>query len=114
MSAVADIPTADGADRGRSRRGTRHVTGGVLWIAMIGVLLAGVVALNVVVLQLNVAYDELGSERIELQADIARLRSQLSSTAATARVERVAREEIGLVESDPATSIYVRLTPEAP
>ena len=50
--------------------------GGVLWILLAAVLLAGVVAVNVAVLQLNVRLDELGRERIQLQAETKRLSSQ--------------------------------------
>ncbi len=52
---------------------------------VLAVLLAGVVAVNVAVLQLNVRLDELGRERIELQGETKRLSSQLSSASANAR-----------------------------
>ena len=55
------------------------------------VLLAGVVAVNVAVLRLNLQLDEAGRERTELKTDIARLRSEISSAAATTRIERLAR-----------------------
>jgi len=89
----------------------RHprITGGVIWIVVIGALLAGVVAVNVAVLQLNVRLDEYGRERVQLRDDTARLRAQLSSTGASARVSTRARTELGLVEANPATTAYVRL-----
>ena len=43
--------------------------GGVVWIVVLAVLLAGIVAVNVAVLQLNVRLDELGRERVQLRAD---------------------------------------------
>ena len=46
-------------------------------------LLAGVVAVNVAVLRLNLQFDQVGRERSELRADISRLRSELSSASAT-------------------------------
>jgi cell division protein FtsL len=83
--------------------------GGVLWILVLGALLAGVVAVNVLVLQLNVSLDELGRERAGLMADNARLRSHLSSASANARIERQAAEQLGLVQADPAETTYVRI-----
>ena len=68
-------------------------------------LLAGVVAVNVSVLRLNVQLDQVGRERSELKADIAELRSGLSSASATARVERIAEKELGLVKADPETTV---------
>ena len=94
---------------GSARRRPRLLAGGVLWIALFAVLLSGVVAVNVAVLRLNVELDRAGHERSELRADIAGLRAELSSTSATARIERLARTELGLVEADPDTTVYVRL-----
>jgi len=85
--------------------------GGVLWIVVFGALLAGVVAVNVAVLQLNVRLDGLGRERIQLRADNARLSSQLSSAAAAARIETQARARLGLVPADANTTAYVQLAP---
>jgi cell division protein FtsL len=83
--------------------------GGVSWIVLFGVLLAGVVAVNVAVLQLNVRLDELGRERVQLRADNARLSSQLSSASAAVRIENEARARLGLAPADPATTTYVQL-----
>jgi cell division protein FtsL len=79
----------------------------VFWILFFAALLAGVVAVNVAVLRLNLQFDQVGRERSELRADISRLRSELSSASATARIERLARGEFGLVHVD--EPIYVRL-----
>lgn len=87
------------------------VTGGVLWIVIAAVLLAGVVAVNVAVLQNNVRLDQLGRERVQLRADNARLESQLSSSIAPARIEGDARSRLGLVPADPNTTSYVELAP---
>ena len=83
--------------------------GGVAWIVLFGVLLAGVVAVNVAVLQLNVRLDELGRERVQLRADNARLSSQLSSASATARIENQASARLGLAPADQAMTTYVQL-----
>jgi cell division protein FtsL len=81
----------------------------VLWIVLFALLLAGVVAVNVNVLRLNVELDKVGRDRDALKADIAGLRSGLSSTSATARTERLAERELGLRLADPDTTVYVRL-----
>lgn len=83
----------------------------MLWIVLFAVLLAGVVAVNVNVLRLNIELDRTGRERAELKADIAGLRSELSSASATARIERIAEKELGLVQADPDETVYVHLRP---
>ena len=45
------------------------MAGGVVWIAIVAVLLAGVVALNVAVLRLNVQLDKLDSQRAQQRAE---------------------------------------------
>ncbi len=82
-----------------------------MWIVLVGALLAGVVAVNVAVLQLNVRLDGLGRERVQLRADNARLRSQLSSAAAGARIESQAERRLGLVPADANSTAYVQLAP---
>ena len=81
----------------------------MLWIVLFAVLLAGVVAVNVAVLGLNLRLDEVDRERTELDADIAALRSEISTVSATARIERLATKELGLVQADPETTVYVQL-----
>jgi cell division protein FtsL len=98
-----------GRARQRAAARPRLLGGGILWIALFAVLLAGVVAVNVSVLRLNLALDSSGQERSQLRADIARLRSELSSAAASSRIARDARTELGLVPADPQTMVYVRL-----
>jgi cell division protein FtsL len=80
-----------------------------VWIVLFAVLLAGVVAVNVTVLRLNLQLDEAGRERTELRADISRLRSQLSSASATSRIDRLAQKELGLIPADSDETVYVRL-----
>lgn len=93
------------------RRARTRPFGGVVWIVLLAVLLAGVVAINVAVLQLNVRLDELGRERIELQGETKRLSSQLSSASATARIESQAKSKLGLVQADPELTYHVQLPP---
>ena len=90
-------------------QGRRRTAGGVLWIVAAGVMLAGLVALNVAVLQLNVKLDELGRERTALQAEKVALEAQLASAAATPRIQARARKELGLVPADPSLTVYLDL-----
>jgi cell division protein FtsL len=76
---------------------------------LLAVLLAGVVAVNVAVLRLNLQLDESGREQTELKTDIGRLRSEISSAAATTRIERLAEGELGLVEIEPEDTTYIQL-----
>ena len=89
------------------------MTGGVVWIAIVAVLLAGVVALNVAVLRLNVQLDKLDSQRAQLRAEKQALSSQLSMAAAAPRIQLRAQQRFGLVPADPAETTYVRLGPRA-
>ena len=79
--------------RPRTASKQRLLNGGVLWIVLFAGLLAGVVAVNVAVLRLNLQLDGVGQEHTQLKADLARLRSDLSSAAATDRIERKARSD---------------------
>ncbi len=115
MPAVAERSEArarTARERPRSTRrpaARRHVAGGVVWIAAAAVLLAGVVAMNVAVLRLNLRLDGLARERAKLRADNAALSSQLSSAAAAARIEALAHRSLGVVPADPSQTIYVGL-----
>ena len=95
----------------RLRTNRSRVTGGVIWIAVLAVLLAGVVALNVAVLRLNMRYDKLGRTKVDLVAQNADLQSPLSSAAATERIQQEARSQLGLVTADPNTTKYIQLHP---
>jgi cell division protein FtsL len=108
VSTVAQTARA-GRARTRSSGKPWLLTGGVVWIVLFAALLTGVVAVNVTVLRLNLELDQVGRERTEIRADISRLRSELSSASATARIERLAQKEFGLVPADPDETIYIRL-----
>lgn len=90
----------------------RSLAGGVVWIALLAALLAGIVALNVAVLRLNMQLEQLGQERSELRAKNAELASRISSSAATPRVGAAARTRLGLVEADPSETTYIELARE--
>jgi cell division protein FtsL len=115
MSSIAQGARLLGRPRARRRARTverpRLLAGGVLWIVLFASLLAGVVAVNVAVLRLNLDLDRASRERSQLEADLAQIRAELSSAGATVQVERVAREELGLVLADPETTVVVELQP---
>jgi cell division protein FtsL len=94
----------------RVRRGAVERRG-VLWIGVVAALLAGVVALNVAVLRLNVQLDGLDQERARLRAEKAELVSLLAGELASTRIEARARDELGLVPVDPTETRYVELPP---
>ncbi|TML33227.1 MAG: hypothetical protein E6G24_08210 [Actinobacteria bacterium] len=93
--------------RPQARRG---VAGGVAWIVLVAILLAGIVALNVAVLRLNVQLDKLNVERTQLRSEKQAMAAQLSLAAASPRIQSLARRE-GLVQADPTQTTYVRIRP---
>jgi cell division protein FtsL len=105
-------PKPRSAPRKRARK-QQGVAGGLAWIVVAGVLLAGIVALNVAVLRLNVQLDRLNTDRERLRGGNAAIASQLSSAAASPRIQTLARERLGLVPADPATTTYLDVTPPA-
>ena len=107
-------PKAQSRPRPRKQAAAqRRVAGGAVWIVLMGVLLAGVVALNVAVLRLNVQLDQLNTQRAHLRAEKQALASQLSMAAASPRIQLQAQKQFGLVLADPAQTTYVRLGPRA-
>jgi cell division protein FtsB len=92
--------------RGRPRALERR---GAVWIGVIAVLLAGVVALNVAVLRLNVGLDALDHERARLRAEKAELVSRLAAELSSTRIETRARRELGLVPLDATKTRYIEL-----
>jgi cell division protein FtsL len=94
----------------RKPQARRGVAGGVAWIAVVAMLLAGVVAMNVAVLRLNVQLDKLDTQRAHLRAEKQSLASQLSMAAASSRIQLQAQKH-GLVAANPAETAFVRLGP---
>ena len=100
--------------RVRSRRRARQARarGGILWIAFGGILLAGVVFVNVAVLQLNLRLDSANTERTKLLAQNAALQTQYSQLVASPRVSAAATKQLGLVYQDPSEYGFVNLAPK--
>ena len=89
----------------RQRAGHRLLAGGVVWIVAVAALLAGVVAVNVAVLGLNLDLDSANRHRAQLRADIAALEAKLASAKRTGDIVNGS----GLVQADPATTSTVTL-----
>jgi cell division protein FtsB len=106
VAAPVPAPVRRPARRGQAVR-RRSVLGGVLWIVALAGLLAGIVALNVALLDLNLRLDRLSRERAELRATNADLESKLST--ADARVGPVARVRLGLVPATQEQTTFVHL-----
>jgi cell division protein FtsL len=115
-TAAAPAPLRAPARRVHARRAAysrrahqRSLLRGIVSIAVLAVLLAGVVALNVAVLDLNLQLDRLARERAELRATNAALEAQASSAAAPPRIGAIAQKRLGLVPAAPEQTTYVKL-----
>jgi len=110
-SAIAEpIPRPRPRTKAHSRKRTQaRARGGILWIAISGILLAGVVFVNVAVLQLNLSLDKTNTERSQLLAENAALQSQYSSLVGSQAIQSEAVKEFGLVYKDQSTYGYLNL-----
>ena len=96
--------------RTKTRKRTQaRARGGILWIVVSGILLAGVVFVNVAVLRLNLSLDSTNSERTKLRAENATLQSNLSRELASSQIQTRAAKEFGLTYADPSQYGYVNL-----
>jgi cell division protein FtsL len=93
--------------RAARRAAPRARVVGVVWIGALAVLLAGVVAMNVAVLRLNMTLDRLGRERADLRATNSELNSRISTNAAVPRIQAIAAKRLGLVQATPDQTTYV-------
>jgi cell division protein FtsL len=109
MAAVATETRGRRPRAARPRAAQRRLAGGIVWIVVVAALLAGVVALNVAVLRVNLHYDELNQRRAKLRAENAALSSQLASSGTTARIEKLASEQLGAVPAAPDQTTFLEL-----
>jgi len=93
----------------RKARRKARARGGIAWIVISGILLAGVVFVNVAVLQLNLKLDGANADRAKLQADNAALQSQYSSLVSSPQVSSAAYTKLGLKFLDPSTYTYINV-----
>ena len=95
--------------RPRAQQQQRRLSFGVFWIGVAGVLLAGVVAVNVLVLRQNMQLDQATRERTQLRAENAGLASRVSAAVAASRIEGLAQRSLGLVPAAPEQMTYLDL-----
>jgi uncharacterized iron-regulated membrane protein len=93
--------------RPHARRRRDPLRSGVVWIVAAAAVLAGLVALNVAVLQLNVRLDQLSRDRASLREQNAALASQFSTAKAAPLIQARANGRLGLVPAKQTT--YVEL-----
>ena len=107
MTSIAHSGSKSRREQTRKQRaGRRYLAGGVVWIVAVAILLAGVVAVNVAVLRLNLNLDGVNRQRAQLKADNAALAAKL---AGAKRTNAVVNGAPGLVQADPATTSSVTL-----
>jgi cell division protein FtsL len=96
--------------RARPRRRAQglRVSGGIFWISAFALLLAGVVAINVAVLRVNMSVGDLNKQQLELQNQNQTLSSEVSSAGSSLLIERTARR-LGLVPAPAADTSYLDL-----
>jgi cell division protein FtsL len=109
QAATVAAPAARPRTRTRRRARRASARGGILWIAIGGILLAGVVFVNVAVLQLNLRLDSANAERSKLLAENAALQTQYAQLISSPRVSAAATKQLGLVYKDPSQYGYVNL-----
>ena len=104
-----DAPPIEQRRRAGSRAKRRRdpLRSGVVWIVVAAVVLAGLVALNVAVLQLNVRLDQLSRDRASLREENATLASRFSTAKASPLIQARAKARLGLVPAQQTT--YVEL-----
>lgn len=115
-AATAPARAARPAAAGRTRpsvrasaRGKDRLSFGVLCICIAGVLLTGVVGVNVLVLRQHVQLNKANAERTRLRADNAVLASQVSAAVSASRIEGLAERSLGLVAAEQEQTAYVDL-----
>jgi cell division protein FtsL len=106
--APAGRPAA--AVRSRHKPTQRRVRGHIVWMIVFALLLFGVVAVNVAVLQAHVAVSKLDQKRARLEARNQALASALSAVNSAPRIEAAARR-LGLVQVSAGNTSYLDLTP---
>jgi len=111
MSIAAEARQRPARASKKTKAGERRtpLTGMVAWIVVVGICLAGIVAINVALIKLNVELDQLNGQRADLKAEIAFGKAQVSSAGGYARIESEAQAKLGLVPADPANTEYVQL-----
>ena len=88
---------------GRAAPADGSLAGGVVWIVVVAALLAGVVAVNVAVLRLNLGLD--GAQPASRRSSGQTSRPTQAKLASTKRTRTIVQRRLGgLVPADPATT----------
>jgi cell division protein FtsB len=95
--------------RSRRKATQRRVRGHIVWMTLFALLLFGVVAVNVAVLQAHVAVSKLDQKREQLEARNQALASELSAVNSAPRIEGAARR-LGFVQASAGNTSYLDLT----
>ncbi|RJQ46626.1 MAG: cell division protein FtsL [Gaiellales bacterium] len=77
------------------------------WLSVIVIALIGLVALHVTLMGRNMEYNNLIQDNKKLEADNARLASEVSALGAPARIEKIAVEDLGMVAPREIEYVYV-------
>ena len=91
--------------RSRRKPTQRRVRGHIVWMTLFALLLFGVVAVNVAVLQAHVAVSKLDQKRAQLEAKNQALQSALSAANSAPRIEAAA-PRLGLVQASAGDTSY--------
>jgi cell division protein FtsB len=93
----------------KRRKPQRGVRSGIVWIIVLGLVLTGVVAINVAVLRQNMQLERFGNESAQLRDQNLKLSSQLSQVTSPSYIEQLARTKLGLVQVASDQTTYIRL-----
>ena len=85
---------------------------GRAWIALVGVLLAGIVFLNVSVLELNRGIAQTDAKSATLERTNSTLREKVATLSSTERIQQLA-EQKGYVLPQPGDVVYLHGSPSA-
>jgi hypothetical protein len=88
----------------------RWLARGRLWIGLLGVLLVGIVGLNVLALSFSASSSEAGQAADSLRRQNSAFRAQIAARTANSEVQAVAAR-LGLVMPGPGAFKYVRTSP---
>ena len=106
----APVRRPEATVRSRRKSTQRRVRGHIVWMTIFALLLFGIVAVNVAVLQAHVAVSKLDQKRARLEARNQALASALSAVDSAPRIEAAARR-LGLVQASAGNTSYLDLTP---
>jgi cell division protein FtsL len=84
---------------------------GRVWIALVGVLLAGIVFFNVDLLRMNRDITQMADRADALQRQNARIREEVAHLASSERIQEAAAK-VGLVLPEPGDVRYLRSNPK--